>query len=148
MYQQASPAGSPKAIQKFYTPPQSPVSSYVEIESENAIADQKDTWKCKHCTYINSYQNNICEICLKTSWVNFKPAPTQQPQQQLQQQALPPRQALPLQQELPPQQAPPQHKQQEVNKVILDEKPVNPPKPIQRQSSTGSQVKNVVKDVS
>ena len=130
MYQQASPAGSPKAIQKFYTPPQSPVSSYVEIESENAIADQKDTWKCKHCTYINSYQNNICEICLKTSWVNFKPAPTQQPQQQLQ------------------QQAPPQHKQQEVNKVILDEKPVNPPEPIQRQSSTGSQVKNVVKDVS
>ena len=73
----------PKPQARFYTPPQSPVHMDNVVNDEKPDlegGDNEETWECKHCTFINTYDTNICAICSKTSWIQkpVKPAAQEQ----------------------------------------------------------------------
>ena len=68
--EQSSSINLPKPKTRFYTPPQSPVNNEIDDTDEKPAMEQNKTWECKHCTFINAYERNICEMCSKTSWVH------------------------------------------------------------------------------
>lgn len=76
MYDQSNATNKPppKPQQRFYTPPQSPVQMDSNDEKPKAGGDNTETWECKHCTFINTYDSNICAICSKTSWIQIPAA--------------------------------------------------------------------------